>query len=934
MTTITVSTSAELRAAYKQLSQGEGGTILLEAGAPYELERNRYNTPDSEGHVTITSADPNAPATFERVQLSDQSGVTFDGVIFDSSGLVGERHSTTVRLGGDDITIRNSVFEGGATEQRDGSPDVFVGSNALRIDGGSGITVEGSVFTGLNHAILILESDNVTLRGNEITQLQGDGIRMGGVQDVLIEGNHMHDMLGSLHSINHDDLIQFWGTNTDQNTERVTIRDNVLSSGDASYQMIFGHNEEREENGWLYEDIVIEGNVVHGAHHHMISLGDTRDATIRNNTVLWNEDAVVTRDDGTTYSTGVGWVRLDNSEGGTIENNLGTRFPGTTGSNGIITYGTADDDRHHSEHFVNLGANGMATLGDLSMMPGSPYNGVMGAPMTWTSGTEGVPGPVARVAHHPSDDSVVIFDGRYSRDEGGALVPEGTEFFWTFADGSTYSGPVVTREMGTAGAHGFTLEIRVPGEAPVATASRVSIDDPLLLDVDFTQGLDDSSRHDTGIEIRRGDDGTLGPQGLHLDGESSFRTDREGHLYELSSFNIALDLTLDTGTQDGRILGIHKSMKMTLSEDGRLAFSMTTTDGAFQVESGPGLMRDLDRHEIEVSYDGGAGMLTLFVDGAVAAQAPASGQTLPRESWGLVLGHPWGGDSVEGTVGRLQIAAEPVRADGDGAATLSGIVVDEPATAPPPAAPDTTDKAEIETQKASISICWPQSKEEAAAPPAPQPLFSLDFDEETPSWLDHDRFEIGDGTDGSSAARLGRTNKDSVTIDGGAAGASNTDGFRLDFSMRLLDVDDTGTVLHQRGALSLKLLDDGRMRLVLRTDEDRAEMITERPAIVDEAWHGISVVYDGADGGGDGEMRLEIDGAVIGAMPLRGTALQTDEPIVFGGYWGSEADAVVDDVRFWEGPAAPEPAGGAWMRRADPEEAPEAPAAIFEETPL
>ncbi|MEM7622871.1 MAG: hypothetical protein AAF235_06670, partial [Planctomycetota bacterium] len=89
----------------------------------------------------------------------------------------------------------------------------------------------------------------------------GDAVRIAGMQDMLVEGNHLHSMLGTPHAINHADMIQFWGTNAKQNTERVTIRENVISTGDGpTYQMIFGGNDEKRKNGWLFEDIVIERN--------------------------------------------------------------------------------------------------------------------------------------------------------------------------------------------------------------------------------------------------------------------------------------------------------------------------------------------------------------------------------------------------------------------------------------------------------------------------------------------------------------------------------------------------------------------------------------------------------------------------------------------------------------------------------------------------
>ena len=95
--------------------------------------------------------------------------------------------------------------------------------------------------TGLN----VWETIGVTISDNEITEMQADGLRFAGVQDVLISGNYIYDFYGSTYEYNHDDMIQFWTTNTNLLTKNVVITDNVLMSGDGvATQSIFFGNEQ------------------------------------------------------------------------------------------------------------------------------------------------------------------------------------------------------------------------------------------------------------------------------------------------------------------------------------------------------------------------------------------------------------------------------------------------------------------------------------------------------------------------------------------------------------------------------------------------------------------------------------------------------------------------------------------------------------------
>jgi|GEM_PF-4706645 len=140
-------------------------------------------------------------------------------------------------------------------------------------------------------------SVGVTITDNEFTQLQGDGIRLGGVQDTLIEGNYFHDFLSSDNGLVHDDMIQVWSKDTYVQTKNLTIINNVFEQGEGEWsQTIFIGNEKTRVEGWteddLHENIIIENNYIHNSHLHGVFLQGVDGARVANNTIVQNEEYV------------------------------------------------------------------------------------------------------------------------------------------------------------------------------------------------------------------------------------------------------------------------------------------------------------------------------------------------------------------------------------------------------------------------------------------------------------------------------------------------------------------------------------------------------------------------------------------------------------------------------------------------------------------
>jgi hypothetical protein len=862
---LTVRTSEELAAAVEALASGQGGTVRLAPGSYAAIFRDTDGRTDAP--VRLTSLDPEAPAVFTSLNIRGRENVSIDHVVFDSTGIERGAHHRDLELSGArNVEISDTVFHGGATEALVGSPDDVRGANLALIRGSEGVTIRDSHMSGYYQGLAFLGVDDLAITGNEITGFQGDGIRLGGVQDALIQGNHMHSMLGTSQDINHSDMIQFWGTNITQNNERITIRENHIDTSDGpAYQMIFGRNEHHEQNGWLFQDIVIEENVLHGAHYNMISIAQTENMVVRQNTVLWNRDTREILPGGEDGASVSGWIAAPASRGTVIEGNIAASVKDGTGANGIVDYDDPAAADHHARHFVNLDSRGTADLRDLTLRADSAWDGVLGASMTWSTRPADGLEATATVARMPGDRSRVTLDARLTRDEAG-LVDDATDYVWTFEDGTVLRGAVVEHDFVTPGSHGYVLEARTADGRTDRIERKVDVADPDLLVLDFSQGRPvDASSYAAGLVV----DGGTGPDGFVWDGASAIELSYAKHVFSLDSFGLALDVTLDAGTT-GTVVELWKSFHGFVDADGRFVFEITTTAGDFRVATAPGTVPGGERAELGVVLDGPSGELRLLIDGEVEAATSVSGSTLRREHWDLTLGNKFSGHGAEGTLHGATLRSEPGLETG-----LAGVQGDGGSWDDRPALPD-----------------------EAL-------LVSLDFDEDVADASSHatriawnpDAATFAEGSDGTGRAMALGDRDDGVELTRGNGHLFGLDAFHVAFDLRRDALDEGGSVLALHETLSLKLDDAGRLTLDLATVEGRATVRSDAALLDDLAWHAVELAYDSAEA----RLELLVDGEVAGHAELTGaTAGAKYWGLALGRTWGHEAPAYIDELRIWD----------------------------------
>ncbi|WP_238547909.1 Ig-like domain-containing protein [Meridianimarinicoccus roseus] len=658
-TTVTVTSTAELAQAVSDLNASGGGTILLDAaGGPYDIMLSRVGS--AEAPLTIAALDADAPPLVHAVDIDRCSHVTITGMHIEDM--------ETTR--GKDVQITRSTHIDFTGNTMQGRADGFLaedngatcGNSAIFVRYGSDVSITDNDIRGYFHGVGVLDTADFTLSGNEITQIQGDGFRGGGIDGAVLSYNHMHDFYGAVQTITHTDMIQLWGSGTSQPNRDIVISNNILDAGDgAATQTIFIRNEEIGKDtpaGDYFQNITITDNVVHNGARHGIAVSNTEGLVISDNTVLWNETVMAKTTTTSPGSNDQPWINITDAPGVTVEGNIAGNISindsgdidqtALRAQNTFLSYTDSSSVNYAYDHFVNLGGGSDTDLRDIMLRPDSPLFGTMGAEGSSKIDLDADVTPI--ISSQPVAGTTLMVDlTAFALAQDGSQVDMSTaQIAWSFDDGTIRLGETARHTFETPGTHTVRIDM-IDADGRSATLVRtVLIDNPVLVDLDFGTAITDVSGRDTAGALQDMNGGALvqtadGGYALHITEGNNYSFDRSGsHLFNLDRFKIDMALQLDSTAETGDIFTQHTVMKMSVLSDGALRFHMNTDAGGFAVVSDRGLMRDTDLHDISVSYDSQAQELVLRVDGTIVGTAFATGQTPPPTSWGLSIGGGWG----------------------------------------------------------------------------------------------------------------------------------------------------------------------------------------------------------------------------------------------------------------------------------------------------
>jgi hypothetical protein len=384
--TIVVTNTAELNNALDALSTGNGGTILLDGnGGPYDVNVDQSGMTGKP--VLLQSMDTNNPAVIENMSLMNASYLSFNDLVVDSQSQQGYfdveiKHS-------DNIQFSNMDMVGDATGYLGAGSSAAKAESGILIKDSDNILIADSELSHYYHGLSMQNVTNVQVVGNEIHSMQGDGIRGGGWQNMVISQNHIHDFLGSDHTINHDDMIQMWSVSTNGIPNiGVEISSNFLDAGQgAATQSILLQAEAfnmagHPLQGVYNQDIKVFDNLIYNGQYHGISVAQADNAQVYGNTVLWNTDAQMVGTNGTAASN-MPWIKLSGTINSTVHDNIAGKITengqALTSNNAVLDYQNASDPNFAYTLFPGLANGDLASFSDLQLSQASSYYGVMGA---------------------------------------------------------------------------------------------------------------------------------------------------------------------------------------------------------------------------------------------------------------------------------------------------------------------------------------------------------------------------------------------------------------------------------------------------------------------------------------------------------------------------------------------------------------------------
>ncbi|MEI4473694.1 right-handed parallel beta-helix repeat-containing protein [Frigidibacter sp. MR17.24] len=652
-TTIQVSTAAELQTALANCTGGE--TILLAQGdyGSFTVPRG-YGTGFSSA-VTIASADPETPAVFSGMRFADAANLTFDGLTFDYTFQEGDKEYTQpfAVFGSSNITIANSTFDGDVASGISTAADGYGSGWGLRISGGDNITLSNNEISGFMRGIVAADATNLTFSDNDIHDLRMDGMNFSAVQGVVIENNYIHDFAGSPTSGDHCDMIQFWTNGTTVPNTDIVIRGNVLDIGDGTKtQGIFMRNEEvdlgRAGTEMYYQNVVIEQNTIYNSMVNGIALGAATGVLISDNTLLQ-----VTGSDGVVAKPTLGTSALstDVTITGNLTTGLSSTQPGWTVADNLVVQNTSSNAaNYYGEVFLTSSLEAGAT-GAHGFVLQDGYAG-FGSDLVQkdllTTATA-----LFEVTKDAGDSYRLVFDASASVGEGGAALPENATYIWTFGDGTTATGKVVSHAYGTIGNYDVSLQVLV-GNATLDTATlALASPDTTVLRLDTASGLlvkGSAAVDDMALRASLADGEAIHLAGTGMPAKSS--------VAELQTLVGADDFTLDFTLQataaqanGGHLFRLSNSFTAYVTPAGALSFTLTTADGQVSKVGSVGMsFLDGGAHSVSLAYDGDAGTLSLHVDGVdMGSVSAGDGLSAPYSS-GLYFGNPWGQTNFSGDI--------------------------------------------------------------------------------------------------------------------------------------------------------------------------------------------------------------------------------------------------------------------------------------------
>lgn len=605
MTIFNVSSASELKDA---LSKANAGDEIRLAGGDYgELKLGSSAQFSSE--VTITSVDPNNPASFSLLRMQDSSNITFDSVVFDYTYTAGDNTAYNLAMVNDsnNITFTNVVFDGDFATSGSGAG---AGSGrGLRVTDSQDINIINSEFHTFWKGVSIVSSFDVNFIGNDIHTIRSDGMNISGSTNVLVEKNYFHDFLIAPASDDHRDMIQLMRSSGDGSTN-VTIRNNVfdMGSGDDTQTIWAGGDNANPSNldHW-HKNIVVEGNMIYNAHTHGIAFFLTDGIEVTNNTLI----AVPREQTG-----GVAIPKINigsESKNVTIEKNVTSTVTGFEGqSDWTVNDNVEVRPEDYDDVFIIYATSANDGYNQFGVKPGSIIDQLnAGSPL--------------------ADLYPMSYEAGFSNDSPSVDQDENDDA------GDPSFGDAPDEDATNGGVDDGATNGGTGGDTVRDAAAFLDVFDDFVLDI--STGLNSDQVSKVEGDARVAFDGS--DYAIVFDGEGG--SVNLGRLTEFEqSEQIAFTIEFARNEADGseqRLVWNHKKLGLSLKEDGLI---VKVGAESFRVDD-LGL-NDVDTHRISVLLDQDSDRLQVLVDDKLVFDETETDLDFVGgggHEWGWKIGTPW-----------------------------------------------------------------------------------------------------------------------------------------------------------------------------------------------------------------------------------------------------------------------------------------------------
>lgn len=626
-----------------ELAGGEYGALTLNHQTSFDFT---YDSP-----VTIVSADTENPAAFASMNIVGASNITFDNIDFDYQYKEGDPLWAKPFLisESNNITIRNSVFDGDVASGTGTSADGYGTGFGLGVRASSDVTIDNTEFKSWWKGMSIGLSEDITITNNDIHDIRSDGVNFGQVQSVLFEGNYIHDFRVNQESGDHADMIQVMaGAHAEATTADLTIRGNILDIGDGDVtQMIFMGNNKyswTQDSAWLYQNITVEDNLIRGSHQHGIAVGQTDGVIIRNNTLLDSEHPDARFAPIITTNESLNVLVEGNVQVGSFSDNPDPTW--TIQNNLSLQNDSPELAGYYKDQFIASSMNDGA--GAFVLDPDGEL-AKSGAGVTWM-GLETSPNtlvPQFDIHSKGIDSQTLVFDASHTYGPAGAITDDNAEFHWTFGDGTTATGQVIEHRFGAAGIYDVTLTVVLADGTTVTVDSdaRVIGSDALRFNSDDGTFYLQSYGTETalaGTDIASVDDGS-GGMTVDLSASETFTQIQPEHFSNFlgsKSFELSMAFEADQpGVSQGWILRLHGVLGVQADQSGDIKVSLWDDDAAeFSLASDGLNLNDGGIHTFELQLDDASETLRLVVDGTVVDMTEFTGNVTQGINHSLKFG--------------------------------------------------------------------------------------------------------------------------------------------------------------------------------------------------------------------------------------------------------------------------------------------------------